>query len=935
LAAKSGNALVIVESPTKAKTISKFLPQGFVVEASVGHVRDLPTSAKEIPAAKKGEPWSRLGIDIEHDFEPLYIVPAAKKKQVQKLKELLKDASEVYLATDEDREGESISWHLVEVLAPRVPMKRLVFHEITKSAIQKALEQPRELDRGLVEAQETRRILDRLYGYEVSPILWRKIGPGLSAGRVQSVAVRLIVERERERQRFVRATYWDLDGTFRAANGSFEASLVSVGGRRVASGRDFDPSTGRLRGGSDAVWLDAAASEQLRSDLERAAWSISKLERKPYTERPAPPFTTSTLQQESNRKLRLSARATMQAAQRLYENGLITYMRTDSTSLSSEAVGVARRRIEELYGAEYLPAAPRTYQTKVKNAQEAHEAIRPAGEFLAPDAVRGQLGSDESRLYELIWKRTMACQMADSRGHRLTLEVSGGQAVFQASGKSIEFPGFLRAYVEGADDPDAELADKEVVLPAVRQGEAVRAEALAAIEHTTQPPARFTEASLVKELEANGVGRPSTYASIIDTILRREYVVKQKNALQPTFMAFAVVGLLERYFTHLVDVDFTARMEDDLDAISLGQKQSLPYLRHFYYGVGGAPDGANGASAAARGSDQGLKRLLAQEIDPREACTLPLGVDDAGQGIDIRIGRFGPYLQRGEERASIPEGLAPDELDLPKALELLARGSGPTELGVDPETGRQVYLKAGRFGPYVQLGENDEEPKMKSLLPGWVPEEVTLDAALRLLRLPREVGLDPATQEPVLADFGRYGPYLRRGSDTRSLEDADQIFAIGLDRALEILAQEKKSSFRRGPKVLRELGAAPAGEPVKLLEGRYGPYVTDGTTNASLAKGADPAALTLEEALELLRARAAAGPRSKKKTAKKAAKKASKKASKRGATSADAEDPAAVPPADGTAPNGRKVAKKAGKRVAKKARRSARAAPAADEGAED
>ncbi|QDU65758.1 type I DNA topoisomerase [Engelhardtia mirabilis] len=879
MSAKQGPALVIVESPTKAKTISKFLPSGYVVEASVGHIRDLPTSAKEIPAAYKKEAWSRLGIDIDNDFQPLYVVPQAKKKQVQKLKALVKDASEIYLATDEDREGESISWHLVQVLNPKVPIKRLVFHEITKTAIEKALAEPRELDEGLVQAQETRRLLDRLYGYELSPILWRKIGPGLSAGRVQSVAVKLIVERERERQRFVRATYWDLSGAFAAKNGNFEATLATLDGKRVASGKDFDQHTGKLKAGSDAQWVDEARAQKLASDLKSADWAISKVERKPYTDRPSPPFTTSTLQQEANRKLRLTARAAMQAAQRLYENGYITYMRTDSTSLAKEAVETARAQIEKLYGADYVPDQPREYRTKVKNAQEAHEAIRPAGEFVTPDSIKGKVGVDELRVYELIWKRTMACQMADARGHRLSLEVTGAGAVFQASGKTIEFPGYMRAYVEGADDPDAELADKETVLPSVTEGESVECTGLEAKDHTTQPPARFTEASIVKELESNGVGRPSTYAMIIDTILRREYVVKQRNALVPTFMAFAVVGLLERHFGHLVDVTFTARMEDDLDMISLGQKESLPYLQHFYFGAGGD---------VSKASDGGLKALLEQEIDPRESCTLPLGLDAEGRAIAVRIGRYGPYLERGDERATIPEGIAPDELTIEKAVELIERGSGPTELGDDPDTGRPAFLKAGRFGPYVQLGDNDDEPKMKSLLPGMVPEEVTLESAMRLLRLPREVGVDPATSEPVLADFGRYGPYLKRGTDTRSLEAPEQVFEIDLEQALVVLATEKKGGFRRGPKALRDVGTDPAGNVVKLLDGRYGPYVTDGTTNASIPKGTNPDDVTLELSLELIAARVAAGPSKKKKAKKKVAKKkaATKKAAKKTAKKA-------------------------------------------------
>jgi DNA topoisomerase-1 len=892
---KKGTSLVIVESPTKARTISSYLPDDFVVEASVGHVRDLPTSAKEIPEKVKKEAWARLGVNIEEGFEPLYIVPQSKKKQVQKLKALVKDAKEIYLATDEDREGESISWHLVEVLKPKVPLKRLVFHEITRTAIQKALEDPRELDKGLIEAQETRRIVDRLYGYEISPILWRKIGPGLSAGRVQSVAVRLIVERERERKRFVRVNYWDLVARFAPKDKvAFDATLVELDGKRLAVGRDFGPETGQLLPTSDALWLTEDAAQALHKKLEQADWAVSKVERKPYTDRPAPPFTTSTLQQEANRKLRLSARAAMQAAQRLYENGYITYMRTDSTTLSDEAVTSARQRIAELYGDDYVPDTPRSYRTKVKNAQEAHEAIRPSGEFKKPEELKGKVGVDELRVYELIWKRTMACQMADARGSRLVMQVSAEGATFQASGKTILFPGYLRAYVEGADDPDAELADKETVLPEVEVGERLACEELDAKSHITQPPARFTEASLVKELEACGVGRPSTYAMIIETILRREYVVKDRNALVPTFTAFAVVGLLERFFEHLVDVSFTARMEDDLDKISLGEIESLPYLKRFYFGEGAQV--ANG---------EGLKGLLDQEIDPREACTLPLGEAEDGELVTIRVGKYGPYLEKGEERASIPDGTNPDELNLEKALELLARGSGPTELGVDEATGKGVYLKSGRFGPYVQLGENDDEPKMKSLLPGMVPEEMTFEQAMKVLSLPREVGVHPEQKEPVLADFGRYGPYLKCGSETRSLESHEQIFEIDLEGALTVLATEKKGGWRRSaPKVLRELGKNPEGTEIKMLEGRYGPYVTDGEINASVPKGAEPESVTLEQALELIKIRAEKGPRRKKKakkkakkTAKKAAKKTTKKAAKK---------------------TSKKTAKKASKKVASK-----------------
>jgi len=864
-----GKSLVIVESPTKAKTIANFLPRGFIVESSIGHIRDLPNSAKEIPAKLKGQPWARLGINTEQDFEPIYVVPSEKKKQVAKLKSLLKDVSTLYLATDEDREGESISWHLLEVLNPKVTPQRLVFHEITREAIRAALENPRDIDENLVEAQETRRKLDRLYGYEVSPVLWRKIAPRLSAGRVQSVAVRIIVEREERRRAFIRSTYWDLVGRFRTEEGKdFDAVLVSLGGKRLASGKDFDPATGELRAGAAAenVLITQEKAEELVKNLARSEWSASHVERRPYTKKPEPPFTTSTLQQEANRKLRLAARDTMRAAQRLYENGLITYMRTDSTTLSEQAVGRARELIGELYGGDYLSPTARQFQTKVKNAQEAHEAIRPSADFRLPEDIRSEASDIELKVYELIWKRTMACQMAVARGHNITIQVSDSEATFQANGKTIEFPGFLRAYVEGADDPDAELADKEKLLPDVAVNDKLTCDNLDSKGHSTKPPDRYTEASLIKELEANGVGRPSTYASIIDTILRREYVVKQGNSLIPTFTAFAVVSLLKKNFTELVDVQFTARMEDDLDAISLGEMGSLPYLKEFYFGTKGKV---------------GLRRLTERDIDARESCTLPLGKDEEGRDVNIRIGRYGPYLERGEERATIPAGMAPDELTFEKAEELFEQDSGPKQLGAQPESGSPVYAKVGRFGPYVQLGENDQEPKMKSLLPGMKLEEVTLEEALRLLSLPRSLGNDPESGEEVFADFGRFGPYVKRASETRSLGEADHVFQVTLERALAIFKEEKKAGWRsRGPKVLREMGEHPASKvPIKLLSGRYGPYVTDGNTNASLGRGANPDDLTLEQAVELIRAREAAGPS--KRRPKKARKKAPKKKAKK------------------------------------------------------
>ncbi|MBN1442157.1 MAG: type I DNA topoisomerase, partial [Planctomycetes bacterium] len=846
-------SLVIVESPTKARTIAKFLPRGFVVESSIGHIRDLPTTAKEIPARYKKEPWARLGVDVENGFEPLYVVPSEKKKQVSKLKALLAGADALYLATDEDREGESISWHLCEVLRPRIPRKRLVFHEITREAIHAALDNPRDIDERLVQAQETRRIVDRLYGYEVSPLLWKKIAPRLSAGRVQSVAVKMIVDRERQRQGFVRAVYWDLSATFRTGDGAaFSAALVELGGKRIAAGKDFDERTGRLRPGAQdsVVLLDEKGARDLAARLRDSQWKAVKVESKPYSTRPSPPFTTSTLQQEANRKLRFSTRETMRVAQRLYESGHITYMRTDSVTLSEEAISRARDVARTLYGAGFVPREPRRYKTKVKNAQEAHEAIRPSSDFLRPEELRAELEDRELRLYELIWKRTVACQMADARGQRISIQVGDGEALFQASGRTIEFPGFLRAYVEGADDPQAELADKETLLPPVEAGDPLEAAGIASKEHATQPPPRFTEAALVKELEANGVGRPSTYAAIIETILRRDYVSKQSGTLVPTFTAFAVVQLLERFFESLVDVGFTAEMEDDLDAISLGEMDSLPYLKRFYFGGG---------------EKEGLANLLKREIDPRESCTIRLGEDSQGRLINIRVGRYGPYLERDDERASIPQDLAPDELTVQKAEELLANGSGPRELGKDPATSEAVYVKIGRFGPYVQLGENGSsgKPKMKSLLPGMKPEDVTLEEALRLLSLPRRVGADPDSGEDVIADFGRYGPYVKRGSESRSLAAGDDVFAIDLPRALELLRQEKTGGWRGRfqPRVLKELGARPdSGAPVQLLSGRYGPYVSDGETRASLPRGQDPDRVSMEDALELLEKKKAAGP---------------------------------------------------------------------------
>lgn len=864
--------LVIVESPAKARTIGRFLGADFAVEASIGHIRDLPRNASEIPAKVKKEPWARLGVDVTGAFEPLYIIPEDKKDQVKKLKSLLEKASELYLATDEDREGEAISWHLLEVLKPRreLPVKRLVFHEITKDAIREALEHPRDIDENLVAAQETRRIVDRLYGYEVSPLLWKKVKPQLSAGRVQSVAVRLVVERERERMNFVSGEYWDLTATLAkilkgaqapppGIPGTFDASIHSVNGKRVATGKDFD-DRGVLKD-KTLVLLKEAEAAALRDALLKSQFSVAGVEEKQRVERPYAPFTTSTLQQESNRRLRFSARRTMSAAQRLYENGFITYMRTDSIALSEQAIRAARKLIGEQYGSEYLPPSPRYYQNKVKNAQEAHEAIRPAGAEFRPIDSTGSLGPDEQKLYELIWKRTVACQMTDARVRQTTAVIAAeaagfGNIKFNASGKTIEFPGFLRAYVEGSDNPEDALADREVILPPLATGELLNCEKLGAEDHKTQAPARLTEATLVKELEARGIGRPSTYASIIETILERGYVFKKGSALVPTFTAFVVIRLLETYLSHLVDYTFTARMEDDLDSISLGQKKSGDYLKQFYHGNGLA----------------GLKSTLQKvegEIDPREVCGIALGKDAGGGLVEVRVGRFGPFLSAGERRASLPEDIAPGDLSMADALALLAKAAeGPRSLGVDPATGMQVYIKVGRFGPYFQVGDGggDDKPKMASLLKDMSPETVTLNDALSVLALPRILGSHPERGDDVVAASGRYGPYIKCGKDTRTIPDDNSPVRITLAEALELLKLPKfgpKARAARGTasKNTKVLGASPVtGKDVKLLDGRFGPYVTDGTTNASIPKAMQSEEILLERALELLADRAARGP---------------------------------------------------------------------------
>jgi len=854
--------LVIVESPAKAKTIAGILGRDFIVESSVGHIRDLPSSASEIPAAYRDEPWSRIGVDVDNDFKPLYIVPGGSKQQVRKLKDLLGDASELLLATDEDREGEAIAWHLTEVLNPRIPVKRMVFHEITRPAILHAVENPRDLDRKLVDAQETRRVLDRLYGYEVSPVLWKKVMPRLSAGRVQSVATRILVERERARMRFSAASYWDIEGTFEASEGSFTAGLVLLDGKRLATGKDFDEN-GRLTK-QDAVLLDEQRARDLAARLQGASFSVRSAEEKPWTRSPHPPFMTSTVQQEAGRKLRFTAARTMRIAQTLYENGYITYMRTDSVQLSETAIAAARSQAAEMFGQEFVAPKPRVWRSKVKNAQEAHEAIRPAGDdFRTPEQVRNELNDDQFRLYELIWMRTIASEMADARGQSLSVRLGaakeGSDAEFAASGRVITFPGFLRAYVEGSDDPDAELEDREVRLPPLAVGDTLGVTALEPKGHETQPPARFTEASLVKALEEMGVGRPSTYASIIDTIQQRGYVFKKGSALVPSWTAFAVVALLEQHFTHLVDYAFTARMEDDLDAIADGHQEGVPYLKAFYFGNGRV----------------GLKTMVTErldQIDARAVCTVPLGADEQGREIAVRVGRYGPYLERGEDRASIPEDLAPDELTIARATEFLEAPSQDRVLGSHPESGEPIVARAGRYGPYVQIGDpaGGERPsKTASLFKTDSLETITLERALQLLSLPRVVGMHPDTGEEIVAQNGRYGPYLKTGTDTRSLEREEQIFDITLEQALEVLRQPKRRRGQASAPPLRELGEDPAsGKPVVVKEGRFGPYVTDGEANASLRKGDAVETITIERAAELLADRRARGP-VKKKTSRK------------------------------------------------------------------
>ena len=886
----TGPKLVIVESPAKAKTISGYLGPGYVVESSIGHIRDLPQSASDIPASIKAEKWARLGVDVDNDFTPYYVVPRDKRSHMTKLKALLKNASELYLATDEDREGEAIAWHLLDELKPKVPVHRMVFHEITKQAIQDAVANPRELDLDLVEAQEARRILDRLYGYELSPVLWKKVMSGLSAGRVQSVAIRLVVDRERERMAFRQASYWDLEGTFDAgadhADRMFPAKLHSVDGARVARGSDFT-SLGELRSAEKVTHLDRPRAEALVAGLRDTVFEVRSVESRPYRRSPYAPFRTTTLQQEASRKLGFGSSRTMSIAQRLYENGYITYMRTDSITLSGSAVRAARAQVRDLFGPEYLPEKPRAYQSKVKNAQEAHEAIRPAGESFRTPAQTG-LSGDEFRLYELIWMRTVASQMKDAEGFSVSIRLggpasTGEDVVFGASGRVITFHGFLKAYVEGSDDPETESDDSQTRLPNVDEGDPVAAAALAAAGHETKPPARYTEATLIRELEEREIGRPSTYATIVGgTILNRGYVYKKGNALVPAWVAFSVIRLLEEHFTRLVSYEFTAGMEDVLDEIAAGRADRNTELAEFYFG---------------HGDIEGLQRLVNDlgDIDAREMATFRIDDD-----IDLRVGRYGPYVETSAgERANVPDDLPPDELTPDRARELLATPAGAeTDLGVDPTTGLRVVAKNGRYGPYVTEvlpddpatdsgpARKSKKPRTASLFKTMTIDTVTLEEALRLLTLPRVVGVDQADGEEITAQNGRYGPYLKKGTDSRSLTDEEQLLTIALDEALAIYAEPKRRG-RSAADPGRQIGADPeTGAMIMVKGGRFGPYVTDGEYNATLRDGDDEATVSLERAAELLADRRAKGPA--KKTAKKSAKKAgakrpAKKSSKKAA----------------------------------------------------
>jgi DNA topoisomerase I len=893
VAKKKVKGLVIVESPAKARKISGYLGSDYIVLASMGHVRDLPAGAAEIPAAVKKEPWSTLGVNVDSEFEPLYIIPKEKKKVVKELKDALKNAQELIIATDEDREGESIGWHLVELLKPKVPVKRMVFSEITKSAIQAAIDNPREMDTDLVSAQETRRVLDRLYGYRLSPLLWKKVAPKLSAGRVQSVAVRVLVRRELERIAFHSGTYWDLKATLNTSpEGQFDAQLWTLGGKRIAAGKDFDEATGKLKLDADVLLLNEKESLDLKERLLKTDWNVANIEERQQVRKPYPPFTTSTLQQEANRKLNMTARQTMQTAQRLYEAGHITYMRTDSVNLSTEAIDAARNCVDTRYGHEYLSDGPRQFTSKSKNAQEAHEAIRPAGTEMKTAEELG-LSGGEGRLYGLIWKRTAATQMAEARLRFQTVTIAADDAEFRATGRHVEFPGFFRAYVEGTDDPEAALDDQESSLPPMKEADKLRCGELEPIGHETKPPARFTEATLVRALEADGIGRPSTYASIIGTIQDRGYVRKQGSQLVPTFTAMAVTKLLEQYFPNLVDYAFTAKMEQTLDDISNGEIESLPYLKEFY------------------GGEEGLDSQVKtneEKIDPRDICTLDL------EGIEskVRVGRYGPYLQKEQEdgenlTASLPAEISPADITNEMAEKLIKQKlEGPTPIGMHPDEGLPIFVLHGPFGYYMQLGEVTEDgpkPKRVSLPKNVEPENVTLPLAMDLLSLPRTVGQHPETDKVVKAGIGRFGPYVLHNKVYASIPKEKDVLTIGLEDAVDLIKNKK---VRGAATPLKELGPHPEdGEMVAVFEGRYGPYVKHGKINATLPKETEPDSVTLERALDMIAEKAAKGGGTKKKkkatkkkaTKKKAAKKKTtkKKAAKKKTTKKKATKKKAAP----------------------------------------
>lgn len=915
--------LVIVESPTKARTIAKFLGSEFRVEASNGHVRDLPSRGADLTPKHKEEGWTSLGVKIDKSFEPLYVIPSSKTAQVKKLKDALKGASELYLATDEDREGESISWHILEILKPKVPVKRLVFHEITKSAIRHSIENARQLDKDLVRAQETRRIIDRLYGYLVSDILWRKMAQGLSAGRVQSIVVRILVEREKERIAFKSANFFGLLGEFSKKSGEgFSADLTHITGQRIATSRDFDPLTGSLLNANKAIWLDKAKVEALVANANDQAKVVS-VEEKPYESKPSAPFTTSSLQQEANRKLRFSASRTMSLAQQLYENGFITYMRTDSTTLSEQAIQAARSLIERDYGSQYLTTTPRIYKTSVKNAQEAHEAIRPAGDvFTSPDSVDSQLGRDAARLYDLIWKRTVASQMSNARGTRITVGIECGELLLRASGKTIEFPGFLRAYVEGSDNPDADLADQEKILPKLQEGELLSILSFKPVEKDTQPPSHYSEGSLIKELESRGIGRPSTWATVVETVVNRSYAFRRGNQLLPTFTALGVYNLMNLHFEKLINYEFTAHLEDGLDSVSRGERTSLEYLRDFYFGSSDTE--VNPGSSGSLGLEYMLRHGK-EEIDPRTVCSVAKYKTDEGSEFEVRIGKSGPFITNGKLYSSVPEGISPEELNAQKCSELIQTAEdGQMPLGYDPISGGAVFLKTGRFGPYVQLlspevqevdsansetkSETEKEVKKgrkksktskvtsakalktASLLAGMDPKCITLDIAVQLLSLPRELGKHPETGDTIIAANGRFGHYVKCGQITRTIPSGEfSPLTITYDAAMDLLNTEPKTRGRTrvnkdsNSKLKSaegtEIGVDPVtGKSIQIKIGRYGPYITDGDVNASYRAGTENLP-SLAEAIDILSAKKLSSPEPSPKT-KRASKSNHKKISK-------------------------------------------------------